>query len=138
MIERLRPAWRRIVARWLDLVLIGWLPIALLEAIDGTIGAVLAVLVLIGFEAGCHLRWGRTPGKAVLALWARRVDGAPLRPWAAVARPVVLFATFCMPWAYWIPLWATALTAWIVVAREGRGPHDLAVGSIVGAGRPPL
>jgi uncharacterized RDD family membrane protein YckC len=131
LVDRLQPTWRRIVARWVDVVAIGWLAVVILEVIDGTAGGVLALMVLIGFEIGCHLRWGRTPGKALLGLAVRTPTGSVLPRWAVVLRPLVLFASFAVPWAYWIPVWGTVLVVWMALSPSGRVLHDLAVGSVV-------
>jgi len=119
------------MARWIDLVVIGWAAVLALELVDGTVGAVLAMIVLVGFEAGCTLRWGRTPGKAVAGLALATPQGEPLPPRAALLRPVVLLVTFAVPWAYWVPVWAAVLVAWITVVPQGRLLHDRACGSSV-------
>lgn len=135
MLDRLRPVWRRVIARWIDIIAVGWLAVVLLEVIDGVTAAVLAVVVLVGYEAATSLRWGRSPGKALLGLRVRAVDGEPLGSWALALRPVVLFASFAVPWAWWIPVWTAVLVVWMTVDGRGRVLHDRVVGSVVIDGR---
>ena len=134
MLDRLGPVWCRVIARWIDIVAVGWLAVVLIELLDGTVGAVLAAVVLVAYEALTSLRWGRTPGKALLGINMTRLDGTPLGSGARVARPLVLFASFAVPWAYWIPVWMLVLVSWMTVDRRGRVLHDHVVGSVVWRG----
>ena len=131
MLDRLHPVWRRIIARWIDIIAVGWLAVVLIDGVGGAAGALLTAVVLVGYEALTSLRWGRTPGKALLSLTVTRPDSAPLGAGARVARPLVLFASFAVPWAYWIPVWTVVLVAWMMADRRGRVLHDRVVGSVV-------
>lgn len=119
------------VARWVDIVLVGWLAAVVIAVLDNTFGALLAVAIMVGFEIGCLLRWGHTPGKRLLGLTLVAQHDPRLPDWAAVLRPVVLFGTFLVPWAYWVPVWAVVLVVWMALAPQGRALPDLVVGTVV-------
>lgn len=144
------PRGRRVGARFVDIVVAGWvLAIAAIEidgrllggdvfaqqplsavTPDGTRLAVITAIVLVVLEIGPTAVWGRTPGKAMLGVRCVDVDtGRPPGVVRSVFRGLLLHAWVAIPAVGWaLPI---AIIATTLLAPSARGVHDRLAGTLV-------
>lgn len=144
------PRGRRVGARFVDIVVAGWvLAFAAIEVDgrllggdvfaqqpmsavtpEGTRLAVIATLVIAVLEIVPTAIWGRTPGKAMLGLRCVDVDtDRPPGVIRSVFRGLLLHAWVAIPVLGW--LLPVAITVTTVFAPSGRGVHDRLAGTRV-------
>jgi uncharacterized RDD family membrane protein YckC len=140
----LASANRRIVARWIDSLLLGvtgyiglvlfWSltigPIPADLAENSAFGTIVGFLGMLILDAQCTKLWGRTPGKLLLGLKVESTDGAPIEWSRAWTRAVLVwYKGLCLG----IPLvmLVTAAVAMRRVAKTGYASWDEETGTRV-------
>jgi uncharacterized RDD family membrane protein YckC len=108
---------------------LAWALLGMFGEMEGVAGAVVAVLLSIGFYlawfCGFETLWQRTPGKAALGLRVVSTDGTPVRFVQSFLRTLIGIIDFFI-----IPIGFVAVTTSLVSPRDQR-LGDIAAGTIV-------
>jgi uncharacterized RDD family membrane protein YckC len=80
--------WRRFFASLVDSLLLA-IPLAIVVALVGVFGGLVALAVLLSYDFLCESLFGQTVGKALLGIRVVRKDGGPLHLAAVATRNVL-------------------------------------------------
>ena len=132
-LPELAGAWRRVAARFLDAVLVGLLAgvVGVALSLPDSVGWLLTVLAMVGYETLMLANGGQTLAKMLLGLRVVRADMAPLTTRDALVRSTVIDLLWVVPLGW--------LIAALVLERHPRrqGWHDRAAGTLVLRAGPP-